>query len=109
LPRLAKGSNLRLKVLATEDIAHPIDSAGIASLADEYWTLAEQETGLRKRGLQLRAVHWYQVALPRLPGGFAKLQAERRTAEANRIYGDVLVQQALAMMSESTAAIQSEG
>lgn len=96
---LAKGSNLRLKVLATEDIARPVGPIGMVNLANEYWTLSELETGLFKRGLQLRAVYWYRLALPDLSAGLAKLQAERRSAEANKNYGESLVKEALAIMA----------
>jgi hypothetical protein len=95
---LAKGSNLRLKVLATEDQAPPAGPTGMVNLANEYWTLSEQETGLFKRGLQLRAVYWYRQALPGLSAGLAKVQAERRSQEADKIYGAALVKEALAIM-----------
>ena len=95
---LMKGSNLRLKVLATEDQAPPVGPAGMADLANEYWVLSEQETGLFKRGLQLRAIYWYSRALPDLSAGLTKVQAERRSAEADKTYGEDLVDAALAMM-----------
>jgi hypothetical protein len=95
---LMKGSNLRLKVLATEDQAPPVGPAGMAELANEYWVLSEQETGLFKRGLQLRAIYWYSRALPDLSPGLTKVQAERRSAEADKTYGEDLVDAALAMM-----------
>lgn len=105
LPHLVKGSNLRLKVLAVEDLAPPIGPVGMVDLANEFWLLSEQETGLAKRGLQLRAVHWYRQALPSLSPGLAKLQAERRSAEADKSYGETLVKEALAIMSpESTTS-----
>lgn len=95
---LVKGSNLRLKVLATEDMAPPVGPVAMSNLANEYWALSEQETGLFKRGLQLRAVYWYRQALPSLATGLAKVQAERRSLEADKTYGEVLVKEALAMM-----------
>jgi hypothetical protein len=95
---LAKGSNLRLKVLATEDMAPPVGPVAMSDLANEYWALGEQETGLFKRGLQLRAVYWYRQALPSLTAGLAKVQAERRSLEADRAYGEALVKEALTMM-----------
>lgn len=105
LPHLAKGSNLRLKVLAAEDLAPPIGPLGMVDLANEYWLFSEQESGLAKRGLQLRAVHWYRQALPGLSPGLAKLQAERRSAEADKSYGETLVKEALVIMSPESTPI----
>lgn len=96
---LVKGSNLRLKVLATEDQSPPAGPTGMVNLANEYWALGEQETGLFRRGLQLRAVYWYRQALPGLSAGLAKVQAERRSQEADKIYGATLVKEALAIMA----------
>jgi len=106
-PVLAKGSNLRLKVLANEEIAGVFGPTGMVDLANEYWLQSEQESGLFKRGLQLRAVHWYRIAIPKLPAGFAKLQAERRSDEANKTYGEALVKEALTIMDSPTSSLQA--
>jgi len=97
-PMLAKGSNLRLKVLANEELRTDLDTRSMTQLADEYWALADTESSLFKRGLHMRAVYWYQLALPRLANSLTKVQTERRIAEANKSYGEALVKDCLALM-----------
>jgi hypothetical protein len=103
-PHLAMGSNLRLKILATEDNAPPVGAGRMADLANEYWMLSDQESGLFKRGLRLRAAHWYCQALPKLTSGLVKVQAERRLLDVAGTYGESLVKEALASMAEPNGA-----
>jgi hypothetical protein len=97
---LMKGSNLRLRVLATEDAGPPADAVAMANLADEYMSQAELEgVAIYKRGLKFRAVYWYQLALPGMPQGLDRVKAERKVEEvkAEKDYREI-IEQAMEIM-----------
>lgn len=99
IPLLAHGSNLRLKVLANEELAPSHTGDAMAELGDEYWALAEHEVGLRKRGLVMRALYWYRQALPSMANNLAKVQTERRVDEVRRTYGEAMVDEIMKIMN----------
>jgi hypothetical protein len=76
---LARGSDKRLRDLAEQDLATPIDPNSKADLANAWWDLPDSKQTPQKLSRQ-RAVHWYEEALPGL-NGEKKLQAEQRIAE----------------------------
>ena len=78
---LLLGSDATLKALVLKEGEGVTDSAEQAKLGDDWWKLAEKETGLTKQNLQRRAVFWYEEALPQLTG-LAKAKVERRMAVA---------------------------
>jgi hypothetical protein len=86
LPLLAKGADAGLAKLAEEDLAHPEDPKQQMRLADQWWNLAKKEKGPQQRGIQARAQHWYELALPGLTG-LDKAEVERRLAELTAAAG----------------------
>ncbi len=68
LPLLAKGKNAGLADLAARDLAQPSNAREQVQVADGWWAAAEKESGSAKSVVQARAVHWYELALPRLAG-----------------------------------------
>lgn len=67
------------RVLALRDLANPDAPEEQASLADDWWMLAEQQTVQAKDRLEARSLFWYRRALPGLTG-LAKTVAEKRLA-----------------------------
>ena len=61
----------------------------ILDLANQYWDLAEQKSGLELevQGLKLRAAYWYSQATKELPDGLDKIKARKRLAEIVEAYG----------------------
>lgn len=110
LPHLvAQSSDVRLNVLASLDKKGPANGTAMASLANEYWIYSEKTTGLKKRGLQLRAVYWYGLARDKLQSGLALLEADKRIYEVREAYGDFVVQRALDNMPGSVPVEQAAG
>ncbi len=82
-PLLAKGNSGPWKALAGRELARPTDPGQQAQAGDECARLAEVEKGQAKRNLQRRALHWYQLALPKLAGLTRKrVEAEVRDLAA---------------------------
>ncbi len=68
LPLLAKVKEGALSEVARKDLTAPQDAKERRDLGDDWWTIAEKETGWLKYSLQARAVFWYRQALPGLSG-----------------------------------------
>lgn len=79
LPLLAKGSDAELSGLAKQDMDHPEDAVQQKRLADRWWELATREKGPQQPGIQARAGHWYERALPGL-SRLDKAEVEKRLA-----------------------------
>jgi hypothetical protein len=78
LPLLAKGSDETLRKLAREEATSPTDPAARRSLATGWWTAVPKErVKAYKNGGLLRALHWYEQALPGLRGA-EKVEADQR-------------------------------
>ncbi len=78
LPLLAKGSDEAQRKLALQEAALPPDAAGRRQLAGAWWASAQKErVKAFKNGALLRALYWYELALPGLRGA-EKLEAEQR-------------------------------
>jgi hypothetical protein len=84
LHMLAQVNEPRLQQLAKTDLEGPTDPVEQVSLADEWWSLAEEGNPTAKRHLRARAVHWYRLALPQLPPGLLKSKVEIRLRQAER-------------------------
>jgi hypothetical protein len=83
LALLAKGpqSPGSWKALAVRDLANPDSADQQSALAEDWWTLAETQTGPARDRLEARSIHWYRRALPGL-SGLARAAAEQRLAAA---------------------------
>lgn len=68
LPFLAKGSDATIRALAENDLIRPADAGAQLALADGWWKLAENETGVARHQIQRRARKWYYEASPELSG-----------------------------------------
>ncbi len=66
-----------LKERARQDLADPKNAKDQSALADEWWELAATENGQAKLALQMRAMHWYEKALPTL-AGLNRTKAQKR-------------------------------
>jgi hypothetical protein len=86
LPLLAKGSDLRLKQLAEDELRNSMDPRDQLELADGWWKLGETDPP-RQRVLRLRAAYWYSRALNVLPRGLWRTKAQMRLDEVKREYG----------------------
>jgi hypothetical protein len=54
---------------AKTDLADPQAPAAQIALGNKWWVLARGYRGIMKTNIQLRAVHWYALALEKLPAG----------------------------------------
>lgn len=82
LPHLAQCADETLRQLAEQDLAGPTEPAQQVSLAEGWWSRAEQEQdAAAKVQIQSRAAYWYQAALPHL-SGLDKIKVEKRLQEA---------------------------
>jgi hypothetical protein len=77
LPMLAHCGDATLAALAKKDLADPADPNARLALADEWWDLAQKETGPVKRQMQSRATSWYEKCAPQLTG-LNRAKAEKR-------------------------------
>lgn len=83
LPLLAKCSDSRLKMLADREIAVPSDAEAMASLADDWWDVAQTATTpIARRHIQIHAAEWYQKAMPGLSAA-RKQAAKQRVSDAS--------------------------
>lgn len=87
LPLLAQSQHPRLKELAEIDLRAPAQAAAQLELADGWWELGDDDAPYRK-SLRLRASHWYQQALQKLPPGLLKIKAELRLKQVREQYGE---------------------
>jgi hypothetical protein len=79
LPLLAKGTDDALKAMAAQDAAGAADANGRIVLGNGWWDLAQNEDGLARKQLELRAAQWYRLALVGLSGD-VKADVEARLA-----------------------------
>lgn len=100
LPLLARGSNVKLKMLAAVDLEKDRPPRATLELADQYWQEAAQAKQPQRRGLHLRAAWWYKQAQSQLAGGLEKVKAEKRLAELTTMYGS----EAIARLSATAAS-----
>ena len=77
LSMLAKGSDATLAELAGREMARPADVSERMQLADDWWKLAEKQSGPEMPRIQQRAQYWYEQALPGLTG-LDRVHAEKR-------------------------------
>jgi hypothetical protein len=82
LPLLAKGADADLAAVAQQEIAGANTSQDQLKLADAWWQRAEADRSPMKSAIQMRAMHWYEQALPRL-SGLEKVRVEKRLASVS--------------------------
>ena len=82
LPMLCRGSDQALAEVARQDRANPLGPQDQQQLGDVWWNLGEAQHGSKRVDYQVRALHWYQRALPGL-SGLAKAKVEKRLAESD--------------------------
>ena len=67
-PMLAKGSDAALAALGQKETSTPPDATAQVALADGWREAGEKRLGTLKTRLLSRALHWYEKALPDIPG-----------------------------------------
>jgi hypothetical protein len=82
LSHLAKGSDDRLKELASLDLKSPNDVTAQVALGDKWWGVAELRGEPLAKPIQSRARYWYRKALPNL-AGFTKSKILYRLKSAD--------------------------
>lgn len=80
LPMLSKGAQEPLAATARKELESPGDGPGQSALADQWWELAEKETGSTKKHLRERAIYWYEKASAQLTG-LGKTKVDRRLTD----------------------------
>jgi len=98
LPYLVLGDDLKLRVVATIDALPDRKAKETASLADQYWDMADDFKQPQKRNLKLRAAFWYKIAAAQLSDGLEKVRAKRRVEDTEVTYGKFEVERAITRM-----------
>ncbi len=99
LPLLVRGADVNLRVVATIDLESGRTPQQTISLADKYWTMANDFKHPLTRNLHMRAAYCYQLAAAQLSGGLEKVKAQKRLDEAKQLYGEEEVTRALQRMA----------
>jgi WD40 repeat protein len=73
----ARSSDAGLQQLARTDLAQPKDVPAQLALADGWWDLASQAKAPGKLAIQMRAMYWYDKAMPAL-SGLNRTKAQKR-------------------------------
>ncbi len=84
---LARADDIRLRGIASLEMAAGRSLEETLSLAQQHWDLAARFKQPQRRGLHLRAVYCYGLVLPKLATGLESLKAQRRIDEAAGLYG----------------------
>ncbi len=77
LPYFARCGDKAIEPLAVKDIADPKDAKDQAALADGWWDLAGTQKDAAKLAFQMRAMFWYDKAMPNL-SGLNRTKAQKR-------------------------------
>lgn len=81
LPLLAQGPEGPYRTIATKELAAPENANDQVSLGDFWWDQGDKETGASKAAARVRAIHWYNRALPGLDG-LVRVRTEKRMTDA---------------------------
>lgn len=68
LPYFARSGDAGLEALAKQDLLDPKDVKDQSALADAWWDLADKHKDAAKLAVLMRAMHWYDKAMPSLSG-----------------------------------------
>lgn len=77
LPMLAKAGESAIQAAAARELSKTKEDKDLIALADQWWSLSEQEDDTTRRIIQDHARLWYRKALPGL-SGLVKARAEKR-------------------------------
>ncbi|MSQ94514.1 MAG: WD40 repeat domain-containing protein [Gemmataceae bacterium] len=77
LPHFSRCADKAIGTLAQQDLQNPKDVKDQVTLADGWWDLAGKEQGVAKLSMQMRAIFWYDQALPIL-SGLHRTKAQKR-------------------------------
>ena len=108
LPYLSKAADIRLRGIASMELAANRSPEETFSLAEQYWDLASRFKPPQRRGLHLRAVYCYGLVGPKLANSLEKIKAQRRIDEAVGLYGREEIDRVLApVLPKDQPAISS--
>lgn len=89
LPNLARGSDVKLRVIAQIDASNPTSAAQQSDLGDQWFELADTiAKPWAKNSVLLRAAYWYQQAFHGLPNGLIKSRVQKRLGDIATTTGD---------------------
>jgi hypothetical protein len=80
LPMLSLSDDVLLKSLAEKELSTPTQVSEQVNLGDEWWTVAERESGQAKHNLLLHSRLWYERAVPNL-SGLTQARVQKRLTE----------------------------
>ncbi len=96
LPYFARCGDKALEPLARQDIADPKDAKEQLALADGWWDLAGTRKDAAKLAIQMRAMFWYDKAMPSL-SGLNRTKAQKRIdLVQDQLTGTIVTPQPLA-------------
>ena len=95
LPHLSQADDIRLRGIASLELAAQRTPEQIQSLGDQYWDLAGKFKLPEKRGLHLRAIYCYELGTPEAASSLQKVRQQKRLEEATTLYGAELINQIL--------------
>ena len=79
---LAKGNDAKFSELAHRERSTPATSEAQVEVGDLWWECGENHRAdLERISVRMRAVFWYEQALPSLAASLTKSRAEKRVAE----------------------------
>ena len=82
LEMLAKGNDEKFSELAHRERSTPATSEAQVEIGDLWWECGENHRAdLERTSVRMRAVFWYEQALPSLAASLTKSRAEKRIAE----------------------------
>lgn len=81
LPFLIKASDAKWCAAAKLEETAPLDAAAQTAIGDEWWKIAEGESGAMKTALLLHAGEWYERAQPTLTATLTKQLVAKRLDE----------------------------
>jgi hypothetical protein len=96
LPYLALAGDIRLRGIASLELAENRSLQETLSLAEQCWDLAPRFKQPQRRGLHLRAAYHYALVKSRLAAGLESVKAQRRIDEAASLYGQEEIDRVLA-------------
>ncbi len=80
----ARCSDPQFRLLAAQDQAPGNDNAALISVADQWWELSEQATGLAQDALKLRALQHYAKTIPRVDSFLRRRLEDRLNTEIKK-------------------------
>lgn len=104
LPLMARGENVKQRVVATIDLETEKSPKTIIQLGDQYFDMGGDAPAVYRLGYHMRAIYYYRQALPQLTSGLDRLRIEKRLAEMTNYYGAAIIDRIVAGMNPTAAA-----